>query len=68
MPLKIMVDRDLCSGYALCLDAAPEIFDVDDRDIAVVIGTPEQIEAQREAVERAVKLCPLSAITLEESD
>lgn len=68
MPLRISIDRDLCSGYANCLDAAPTVFDVDERDIAIVIATSGEIEAQRAAVERAAKLCPLNAITLEESD
>ena len=67
MPLKIVIDRDLCSGYGNCIDAAPEVFDVDDKDIAIVIAGPETIASQRDAIELAAKLCPIHAITLEES-
>ena len=68
MGLKIEVDRDLCSGYANCLDAAPEVFDVDEKDIAVVVAPAEDLERHRAAIERAVKLCPLNAITMVEAD
>ena len=67
MAIRIVIDRELCSGYANCLDAAPEVFDMDDHDIAVVIASDDALEGQRAAIERAVKLCPLSAITIEES-
>jgi len=68
VPLRITIDRELCSGYANCLDAAPTVFDVDEHDIAVVIAPSGEIEMQRAAIERAAKLCPLSAIALEETD
>lgn len=68
MTLKIEIDRDLCSGYANCLDAAPEVFDVDDKDIAIVIARAADLEAHRTAIERAVKLCPLNAITVVDED
>ena len=43
MAIRIVIDRELCSGYANCLDAAPEVFDVDDHDIAVVVASDDQV-------------------------
>ena len=66
MAIRIVIDRELCAGYANCLDAAPEVFDVDGEDVAVVVAAPDTLPAHREAIERAVKLCPINAIALEE--
>ena len=46
MGFRVVVDRDACSGYANCLDAAPEIFDVDDHDLVTVIAeSPTSLHA-----------------------
>ncbi|MCB1739256.1 MAG: ferredoxin [Gammaproteobacteria bacterium] len=63
--MRVLVDRDLCCGYAICLETAPEVFDLDDDDIAVVIADSTSIEADIEAVELAVKRCPRDAIRIE---
>ncbi|MBT6276787.1 MAG: ferredoxin [Chromatiales bacterium] len=65
MPLHIKIDRGLCSGYALCIDAAPEVFDMDENDVAVVVMAEEALEGQRDAIECAAKLCPRKAITID---
>jgi len=65
MTIRVFVDRDLCSGYANCLDAAPEVFDLDERDVAFVAADVDVLSAHRAAIERAVKVCPVGAITIE---
>jgi ferredoxin len=59
----VSVDRALCQGYANCLDAAPDAFDLDDHDIAIVTA-PDFGTEQRAELERAEQRCPARAISL----
>jgi ferredoxin len=61
--IRVEVDRGLCNGYANCLDAAPDVFDLGDDDIAVVLG-PDYPEERRAELERAAQRCPVKAIAL----
>ena len=60
---KVVVDRQLCAGYANCIGAAPDVFDLDKSDIAVVIDAAD-LSAHRDLIERAIRVCPAKAITL----
>ena len=63
--LRVVVERDRCRGYANCLDAAPDVFDLDDHDIAVT-GADRYPAARRHELERAVDRCPARALRLED--
>jgi ferredoxin len=65
MPLKAIVDHDLCEGHSRCQSAAPEVFEVrdDEKSYVLMDKIPEEL---REKVERAARLCPRQAITVEE--
>ena len=54
---RVQVDRNICLGNALCTELAPDYFELDDSDIAVVKGTPGEDE-----VEEALRACPTQAI------
>ena len=62
--MKVVVDFDLCESNALCMQAAPEVFEVRDDDFLYVLqeNPPEEL---RSKVEEAVRRCPKQAITLE---
>ena len=63
--MRVVVDYDLCEGNARCVQAAPAVFDIDDKDqLHVLIERPS--EQQRKAVETAVGLCPRQAISIAE--
>ena len=65
--MRVEVDRDLCESNAVCVGIAPDVFDLDDEDLAVVIG--DQVPADREGeVREAVALCPKIALTLHEDN
>ncbi len=64
--MKIVVDRDRCEANQVCMRAAPEAFFVDERDQLHVL-VEEVGPSIREKVERAVKLCPRQALSLEET-
>jgi ferredoxin len=62
--MRVVVDYDLCESNALCMAAAPEVFEVRDDDFLYVLQD-EPSEELRERVEEAVRRCPKQAITLE---
>jgi ferredoxin len=62
--MKIEIDLELCAGTALCMDAAPEIFDVSaDGRASVRDDAPVRIDERRAL--RAAANCPLGAILIE---
>jgi len=63
--MKVVVDFDLCESNALCMTAAPEVFEVRDDDALYVLD-PNPPDALREKVELAVKRCPKQAISIEQ--
>jgi ferredoxin len=64
VPVKVVVNFDVCESNALCMEAAPEVFEVRDDDFLYVLmeNPPEEL---RSKVEEAVRRCPKQAITLE---
>lgn len=62
--MRILVDRDLCEGNAVCMKVCPDVFTVDDDDqVRVLIEQPD--ESLRSKVEAAVRRCPRQALRLE---
>ncbi len=63
--MRVVVDFDLCESNALCMAAAPEVFEVRDDDFLYVLDEtpPEDLRAK---VEAAVRVCPKQAIKLVE--
>jgi ferredoxin len=63
--MRVVVDYDLCESNALCMAAAPEVFEVRDDDFMYVLqeNPPENLRAK---VEEAVQRCPKQAIKLED--
>ena len=63
--MKVVVDHELCEGNAKCSAAAPTVFEVRDDDRSYVLIDPVP-ESERAAVERAARLCPRAAVTIED--
>jgi ferredoxin len=63
--MRVVVDFDLCESNALCMAAAPTVFEVRDDDHLYVLDEHPGDEL-REAVEAAVRTCPKQAITVED--
>jgi ferredoxin len=65
MSFRVVVDFDKCESNALCMAAAPEVFEVRDDDFLYVLDeTPG--EELRAKVEQAVRVCPKQAIKIVE--
>ena len=63
--MKVVVDYDLCESNAICMQVAPEVFEVRDDDFLYVLNeTPD--ESFREKMVEAVQRCPKQAIALED--
>ena len=63
--MRVVVDYDLCESNALCMQEAPEVFEVRDDDFMYVLQeTPD--EKLRSKVQAAVRRCPKQAIKLED--
>jgi ferredoxin len=63
--MKIVVDFDLCQSHGLCMEAAPEVFEVrDDGFLYILDETPGT--ALKAKVDKAVRECPTGAITVED--
>jgi ferredoxin len=62
--MRVVVDYDLCEANALCMEAAPEVFRVEEDDTLTVL-IEEPGEELRAKVEEAARLCPRQAITIE---
>jgi ferredoxin len=63
--IHVEVDRNLCIGSADCVDTAPDVFQLDEEDKAVVID-PDG--APVDDVVEAAQNCPVSAITVTGED
>jgi ferredoxin len=63
--MRVIIDYDLCESNALCMAAAPEVFEVRDDDLLYVLQEHPP-EALREKVLAAVRACPKAAISIED--
>jgi ferredoxin len=63
--MRVVVDFDRCESNALCMEAAPEVFEVRDDDFLYILNDtpPEELRGK---VEEAARLCPKQAITVED--
>jgi ferredoxin len=59
--MRVEVDRDRCEGNAVCVGIAPDIFDLDDDDYAVVKADPVP-EGQEDLAEQSIAECPRAAL------
>ena len=63
--MKIVVDFDLCESNAVCMQIAPDVFEVRDDDFLYVLNENPD-ESDREPMEECVQRCPKQAISIED--
>ena len=63
---KIEVDRELCIGVASCIAVAPEAYDLDEEQIAIV--RDEWQDLSDEVLFESAEVCPVKAIFLYDKD
>jgi ferredoxin len=57
---RVEIDRQLCSGFAACVDEDPDVFELDASGLATV----KVSETDDPRVLKAAKACPMSAISV----
>ena len=63
MGYRVVVDFDLCESNAICMQVAPQVFEVRDDDFLYILDeTPP--DDLRPKVEEAVRRCPKQAISI----
>ncbi len=62
--MKVVIDREACVGCGLCVEACPQVFDLDSENKAVskMDTVPKDIE---KACRDAASECPVDAIKCE---
>lgn len=60
----VKADLALCQGYANCVVAADDVYDLDDEGVVVLLKARVN-DTDRPRVEAAAKSCPASALWLE---
>jgi ferredoxin len=61
----LKADFGACQGYANCVDAAPDTYDIDDDGVVVLLK--EHIsDDERPRIEEAARSCPVSALMIED--
>ena len=60
----ITVDAELCQGYGLCHEEAPELVELDDAGYALIAGDGGVSEGLRVVADKAVSMCPARALSL----
>jgi ferredoxin len=63
---KVYVDREACIGAVTCVVVAPDAFEMDSEDIAVVKHGAEKLDDAQLLM--AAQACPVQAIILYDKD
>jgi ferredoxin len=61
--MKVVADLSRCQGYANCLGAAPDVYDLADNGL-VVVKVEEPGPDLEEAARQGAALCPVQALTI----
>jgi ferredoxin len=62
--MKVIVDFEVCQSHGLCMQSAPEVFELrDDGFLYILQENPP--DSLRSKVQTAVRECPTGAIKLE---
>lgn len=62
---EVHVDRELCIGAASCVAVAPEVFELDDENKAIV---KDKNGVDEQTLLDAAKSCPTNAIILKDEN
>ncbi|MDD3731994.1 MAG: ferredoxin [candidate division Zixibacteria bacterium] len=60
--MKVKIDKDLCTGDAICVDLCPDVFEMDGDQAKVIVDeVPEEFE---DCVRDAAESCPEGCIEI----
>ncbi len=59
--MRVIVDETRCEGHGQCQSAAPDVFELNDDGVSVVLHDPIP-DALRRQAEAGVRVCPMAAL------
>jgi ferredoxin len=62
--VRVVADRERCEGHGLCADTAPEVYELDDDAIVMLLHEVVPPELERKA-EAGARVCPVAALRVE---
>jgi ferredoxin len=63
---RISAELDVCQGFANCSMNAPDLFDLDENDVVVLLRD-EVSDDEFAHADQAVRACPVTALKLEQA-
>jgi ferredoxin len=66
MSVKISINQSTCSGYANCVVAAPEVFDLDGVTGKAVVLEANPESGLEDEVREAARVCPVGAVIIDD--
>lgn len=64
--IELTVEPDVCEANAMCVNVAPDLFDLDDDDrLHVLVAHPAGASLER--ARQAVDVCPKQALALKDA-
>lgn len=60
--MRVIVDENRCEGHGQCQDTAPDVFELNDEGVSVVLLDPIP-DALRQQAEAGVRVCPMAALS-----
>jgi ferredoxin len=65
--MRISVERARCEGHGMCVDVAPELFQLDDEGELLLLFADGDVPVESEDRARgAVRVCPIAALRLDQ--
>jgi ferredoxin len=64
--MRIVADREKCTGAGQCVLTSPELFDQSDEDGRVLLNFDTVTADRVDAARLAVKLCPMQVLSVDE--
>lgn len=62
--MRVNRDLELCEGNAVCVEAAPDVFALNDEDKVVLLSAVVAAEDEQRVL-RVVRMCPRQALSVE---
>lgn len=63
--LRVVIDLYLCVGFGDCVEAAPDVFELDKADLADFLAP---VSIDRDRILAACAACPVDAIAVTDAD
>lgn len=64
--VRVRILRDSCIGTGACVKEAPEVFELDDRQVATFTAGAGSAPIESDRLEDAVRSCPVFALEIED--